>query len=249
MDVHRRSLPGQSLRFGDASVTFIVDTSSAILGYEAMIAERIQAIVEEQQDNVAGTFKYRIFGAGYGGTWIQPMAKFIGSQLITTSHTLALCDAFQTVYQDICYDDRNVIVVIRFNSSDDSIANSCERRTAHFLGHTTNQVLYVGLNHDTGVAASRYGIPRSHAIICTSPSFHEAMEACNNSIIKLRALADLYNTRRAVQVTAFDDETRLKVFPESLRTGKAFHNKIGKLDEYNNAINWNRNEIHQRFAI
>ena len=249
MDVHRRSVPGQSLKFGDCTVTFIVDTSLAILGYEALISDSIKSLLAYQEKNVTGTFKYRIFEAGYYGGWWPPKKYFSSIDFVRPPHTLTLCDAFQQVYQDIHYDERNVIVVIRFNSNDDSVSASCERRTAHFLGHNTSQVLYVGLNHDTNVVVSRYGVPRDHTIVCGVPTFHLAMQSCSDSIGRLRVMADLYNARRAASVTAFSEDDRQRAFPNEWRGNKEFHNRIGKLDDYNNQVNWKLNALHSRFAV
>ncbi len=252
MDVHRRSVPGQSLRFGDCTVTFIVDTSSAILGYEALISDSIKMLIHDQEKNVTGTFRYRMYDAGYKGTWwpVWPSTAYISSvQFVKPARTLTLCDAFQQVYQDVHYDERNVIVVIRLNNSDDSVSVSCERRTAHFLGHNTNQVFYIGLNHDTNVVASRYGVPRDHTIVCGVPTFHHAVQSCSDAISRLRVMADLHNARRAASVTAFSEDDRQRAFPTEWRGNKEFHNKIGKLDDFNNQVNWKLNALHSRFAL
>ena len=249
MDVHRSSIPGQPLKFGDCSVTFIVDTSKAIRGLEPLVAKSIQSLISKQLENPSGTFKYRLYGAGYRSGWLDVQRRVVPSLFISDSHTTRLCDAFQSVYQEINYDERNVIVALRLSPNDDSGAVSCERRTTHFLGHSTNQVLYVGANHDTNFVSTRYGVPRTHTLVCGVPTLEGAIESCSNSISRLRVLADLYNAKRAASVTAFDSEDRQKAFPEGWRGNEEFHNKIGKLDDFHNAENWKLNAAHQRFAI
>lgn len=213
-----------------------------------MIAQQLQAIVDNQEKNGNGNFFYRLYGAGYYGGWL-PRRKIMSSSFCGGSRTLRLCDSLLRVYDELDRNDRNIIVVIRFNREDDSDAAFCGKQTKEFCEHRTNQVLYIGLNHDTNMASSRYGIPKSHTLICGVESFWDAMRACDNSISRLRALADLHNCHRAFSVTAFDTEDRRKAFPAEWRGNREYHNKIGKLDEYNNQVNWKLNGIHSRFAV
>ena len=250
VDVHRRDIPGQPLKFGDVAVTFVVDTSAAILGYEALIALGIQEIVYNQQKNRYGDFMYRLYGAGYYRDWLRRRPLSIsGSHFCGESITLSLCYSLLEVYEATDRSNRNVVVVIRFNRNDDSEAVACDKQTKEFCEHSVNQVLYVGLNHDTNIASSRYGIPKSHTLICGVDSFRDAMRSCDSSISRLRALADIHNCHRAFSVTAFDTEDRRKAFPMKWRGNREYHNKIGKLDEYNNQVNWKLNGLHSRFAV